>query len=76
MRKPQYLAYWNDDQRPYRRYFVEPRSRVAYLLRAARSRGATIHRIRQCYGWNYQIGEMALVQRHRYHDLHTIVQGG
>ena len=70
--KRQYLVYWMDDDRPRRRYFAETRDRVAYLLRAAMSRGATIHRVHTGNGWNYQIGEMAINQRHAYHDLHDI----
>ena len=61
--KRQFVAYWLDDGAPRRRYCAIDRDRVAYLLRAARSRGDTIHTTRQCCGWNYQIGELAINER-------------
>jgi len=66
--KRTFVARWRE---PYEwivsRYYATPRSRVAYLLRAARSRGGTIHRMRTASGWNYEIGELCLSERHAYH---------
>ena len=65
--KRQFVSYYAD--RASRGFIPTSRERVAYLLRAARSRGdGIIHRIRQVYGCNYRIGMLMLNVRHAYHD--------
>lgn len=57
MDKQQYTARWMDVDTPRREV---SRERVAYLLRAARSRRQTIHRI---IDRGYDIGELAIRNR-------------
>ena len=64
--KQQYVAYWRDDDQ--KRMRPIPRPRVAYLLRAARSRGDVIHLMHKTSGYNYEIGMMCINQRFDYHD--------
>ena len=61
--KRQFVARWLDVDTPWR---VETRDRVAYLLRAARSRGDMVHVLG---GLGYQIGELRLTVRQSYHNL-------
>lgn len=75
MSKRQFVSYWCDDFRDLRRYCAMPRDRVAHLLLAARSRGDTVHRIRHACGWNYLVGELAINQRHSYHDSALLLGG-
>lgn len=63
MNKFQYLTRWTDQSC----YQVVDRSRVAYLLRAARSRGETIHVICGPYKNGYQLGNLAIVVQQSYH---------
>ena len=56
--KREFVAVWTDTKT----YHAVVRDRVAYLLRAARSRGA-IHRI----GTGYAIGKLEIRQRFTYH---------
>ena len=55
--KAQYNAIWHDATN---QVTDTTRERVAYLIRAARSRGATVHRIHHPYHVNYQIGTLEL----------------
>jgi hypothetical protein len=64
--KRQFVSYWLDLDP--RKYFATTRKHVAYLLRAARSRGDQIHRLQHVGGYNYRIGELCLNVRHAYHD--------
>jgi len=62
--KQQYIVHHMDTET----YHETTRNRVAYLLRAARSRGDVIHRVWIWKGvYNYHIGMMRLVQKQGYH---------
>lgn len=71
--KRQFVLYWMDDPRAPRKFFATTRERVAYLLKAARSRRQTIHRIHYATGFNYNIGELAINERHGFHDKHGVI---
>ena len=68
MAKRQFVECWLDMPTPHRKHHAMTRDRVAYLLRAARSRRDQIHRIHRTYGYDYQIGYLAINERHSYHD--------
>ena len=73
MEKCQYLTCWSDESP--RRYTTVSRSRVAHLLRAARSRGDTIHvissgpnRAPRIWAPGYAIGRLRIIVQQPYHQ--------
>ncbi len=58
MEKTEFMTYWADLD-PHK-FFSVSRDRVAYLLRAARSRGSHVERLRADAGEYYRIGERCI----------------
>ena len=58
--KTTHVAYYRDDYTPGRRRYPVSRDRVAYLLRAARSRRDAVGVLIATSGRWYQIGELCI----------------